>query len=285
MSKLGRAVYGHLRSTISAHGRHAGAQFAAAIAYRVLFSLVPFLALVVAILDLVLPASAREEFVDWLFASIPGTGVESSVDRALVDSGATAPVVAVLALGTLLWSASGMTASIRTAFRIIWEADSGQTYIRSKLRDFSFVALAGVLLVGAFLLSVVAQVAVETGADLSDALGWSADAAPLTAVVEVATSALVVFAALLALYRFLPPASTRHHVWPSALGAAIASEIVVAGFAFYAARMADFNSVYGPLGAVFAFLLLVYLLATVVLLGAESVAFSSRGLETRDGSA
>jgi len=276
MNRPGRTAYRNLRSTISAYGRHAGSQLAAAIAYRVLFSLIPFLALIVSILDVVLPPDAREEFAGWLFASFPGTAVESSVDHALGESGATAPLVAVFALATLLWSASGMTASVRTAFRVIWEADSGPTYIRSKLRDFGLVALAAVLLVGAFLLSVVAQVAVEAGVDLSDALGWSAAAAPVIAIVELATSALVVFAAFFALYRLVPPASTRPHVWPSALGAAIACEIVVAGFAFYAVRMADFNSVYGPLGGVFAFLLLVYLLATVMLLGAESAARAER---------
>ena len=91
------------------------------------------------------------------------------------------------------------------------------------------------------------------------------------------------FAALLALYRLVPPTSTRlAEVWPSALGAAIACQIVVAGFAFYAARLADFNAVYGPLGAVLAFLLLVYLLATVMLLGAESAALASKGHDARE---
>jgi len=38
----------------------------------------------------------------------------------------------------------------------------------------------------------------------------------------------------------------------------------------------SFNSVYGPIGAVLGFLLLVYLLAVIVLLGAETAAARSR---------
>jgi uncharacterized BrkB/YihY/UPF0761 family membrane protein len=53
--------------------------------------------------------------------------------------------------------------------------------------------------------------------------------------------------------------------------AAVAIELLIKGFAFYAARTAA-NSVYGPLGALFTFLLLIYALGTVLLLGAELTA-------------
>ena len=41
-----------------------------------------------------------------------------------------------------------------------------------------------------------------------------------------------------------------------------------AGFSIYLERFADFDDVYGPLGAVLAFLLLVYVTAVVLLFGA-----------------
>ena len=267
----------YVTEILAAFSRHAGSQFSAAIAYRVLFSLVPFVALLLTILDAFLPSSRREQFVDWLFEELPGTELEATVDRTLADSGASAPIVGLIALAFLLWGASGMMASFRIAFRVIWGRDSGPAFVRSKLRDFAIVGLAGALVVCAFGLSVIVRVVVETGSDLSGALGWTGGATAVSTLAEIGTSTLVVFAALLALYRFVPPVTMPLALlWPSALAAAIAFEVTVYGYAVYATRFSNFSSVYGPIGAVLAFLLLVYLLAAIVLLGAETAAARSR---------
>lgn len=268
---------GYVSEILSAYSRHAGSQLSAAIAYRVLFSLIPFAAFLLTILDTVLSSSRREQFVEWLFGVLPGTDLEASIDNTLAASGASAPIVGLIALGVLLWGASGMMASIRIAFRVIWDRESGPTYVRSKLRDFALVGLGGALVVAAFGLSVVVRIIVSTGTDLSDALGWTGGATALSTVIEVASSTLVIFTALLALYRFVPPVTMPlAWLWPSALAAAIAFHVAVYGYAVYATRFASFNTIYGPIGAVLAFLLLVYLLAIIVLLGAETAAARSR---------
>jgi membrane protein len=264
---------GYVSEILSAYNRHAGSQLSAAIAYRVLFSLVPFAALLLTIIDAVLPASRRENFVEWLFGKFPGTDLEQSIDNTLAASGASAPVVGLIALVVLLWSASGMMASIRIAFRVIWDRESGPTYVRSKLRDFVLVAVAGALIVAAFGLSVIVRIVVQTGSDLFAELGFTDSASALSSVAEVMSSTLVIFAALLALYRFVPPVSMPlARLWPSALAATIAFQFAVYGYAVYATRFASFNTIYGPIGAVLAFLVLVYLLAAIVLLGAETAA-------------
>ncbi|HSF60292.1 MAG TPA: YihY/virulence factor BrkB family protein [Gaiellaceae bacterium] len=263
----------YVTAIMRSYSRHAGSQLSAAIAYRVLFSLVPFAALLLTILDVVLPPSRREQFVNWLFGVFPGTDLQRSIDNTLAASSATAPIVGVVALATLLWAASGMMASIRIAFRVIWDREQGPTYVRSKLRDFALVGLAGILVVSAFALSVIVRIVVETGADLSDAVGWTGGATVFSTLADVASSTLVVFAALLALYRFVPPVRTPVVLlWPSALAASLAFELTVYGYAVYATRFASFNTIYGPIGAVLAFLVLVYLLAAIVLLGAETAA-------------
>jgi membrane protein len=263
----------YVTAIMRSYSRHAGSQLSAAIAYRVLFSLVPFAAFLLTILDVVLPPSRREQFVNWLFGEFPGTDLEASVDKTLAASTATAPVVGLVALATLLWAASGMMASLRIAFRVIWDRERGATYVRSKLRDFALVGLAGALVVTAFALSVIVRIVVETGSDLSDALGWTGGATVFSTLAEVFSSTLVVFVALLALYRFVPPVRTPVALlWPSALAAAVAFEVTVYGYAVYATRFASFNTIYGPIGAVLAFLVLVYLLAAIILLGAETAA-------------
>ena len=256
---------------------HAGSQLSAAIAYRVLFSLVPFAALLLTIVDLVLPESRREQFVNWLLGFVPGNDFAKAVDRTLADTGASAPIIALIAIATLLWGASGMMASIRIAFRVIWDRERGATYVRSKLRDFALVGLAGVLILAAFALSLVVRILVETGVSLSDWVGWSGGDGFASTAIEVTASTIVVFVALLALYRVVPPVTMRLRLlWPSAAAAAIAFEVAGYGYAIYATRFASFNTVYGPIGAVLAFLLLVYLLAAIVLFGAETAAARSR---------
>ena len=262
---------------LDAYRRHATSQLAAAIAYRFLFSLVPFFALLVSIVDVVLPDDQRTQLVDWLFGELPGDEVEESVDRALSRSTDAAPIVWVVSLLALLWGATGLMTTLRVAARIVWDVDRGAPYVRGKLRDVLLVGLAGALVVGAFALSFVVQTAVQAGEHVATAIGWEGEGRLAIGAGELVTSLAIIFVALALVYRITPPVRPRlAHVWPAALLGAVAFELVAAGFGFYLAHFADFNAVYGPLGAVFAFLALIYALAIVLLAGAELVALRER---------
>ena len=115
-----------VRTAGRAYGRHGLAQQAAAISFRVLFSLVPLLALVVYAVDLVLPAGRRQALDDWIVRSAAGSAnLEHSVRQALAGVGGTVSVAGAIALVGLLWAASGMMGSIRAAFLTIWESERG----------------------------------------------------------------------------------------------------------------------------------------------------------------
>jgi YihY family inner membrane protein len=164
-----------------------------------------------------------------------------------------------------------MMASIRVAFRVVWEVP-GPTYVRGKLRDFLLVGLAAALLLVAFGVSLAAQLVAEAGKGVSAAIGLQAGARIAAEIAQFGAGLLIAFLALVVLYWVVPPVRAPFvHVLPSAALAAVAIELLIKGFAFYAARTGA-NSVYGPLGALFTFLLLVYLLGTVLLLGAELTA-------------
>ena len=166
------------------------------------------MALVVSLLDRLLPSELRRDIVDWLFHRLPGSTLKSAVNQSLSHPGAAAPLVAVIALAGLLWAASGMMASIRTAFRVIWEV-RGPTYARGKLRDLLLVALAGGLILVAFAASLIAQVIAQAGKGVSDALGLEGAAAAAGTVVEVAGGLLVGFLALAVLYLVVPPITCK----------------------------------------------------------------------------
>ncbi len=268
--RLGAAAIG----AASGYTRHATSQLAAAISYRVLFSLVPLLALVVAAIDLFLPDDLRARLAAWLATTVPGdTHLDQSVERAVTEARLTAAVASLIALGGLLWAASGMMASIRVAFRVIWEEDVNRPYVRGKLMDVALVMATGIVVVVAFGLSLVVSVLTEIGSGLGDALGRGSDGGVLGAVAQVTGSIVLTIAVLFLLYRTLPPIRPSFAaLWPAALLAGVAVQVAGGAYGFYLAHWGTSGTIYGPLGAVLGFLAVLYIGVIVLLIGAELVA-------------
>ena len=261
-----------LRAALSGYGRHADSEFAAALAYRALFALVPFIALLAAVLDAVLPTGAREDVVEWLLGALPGDELQASVDRELETSGTLTSVAGIVAFGTLIWSATGMTGSLRTAFWVIWESGPRPAFVRAKLRDVLALGVLATLVLASFGLSLLTQVAIQAGVHLTDWLGLQHAGGAVRVAAELLASGAATFAALLVIYGLAAPARPAlKALWPGALAAAIAIDLGVAAYAFYLVHLASFSTVYGPLGAAFAFLALLYVAAVLVLFGAELI--------------
>ena len=73
-------------------------------------------------------------------------------------------------------------------------------------------------------------------------------------------------------------------VVPGAVVATVGLHLASAGFSIYLDRFGGFSDVYGPLGAVLAFLLLVYVSAVVLLIGAcVAAAWPQTAVEWADG--
>jgi membrane protein len=266
---LGRAALG----AMDGYTRHATSQFAAAIAYRVLFSLVPLTSFLVAVADVVLPDKQRDAVADWLASVVPGNALDQPVLEALTGSRVTPTVAGLVSLAVLLWAASGMMGAIRIAFRVIWENDLRRTFVQSKLLDFLLVLGVGVVAVAALGATLIVQVLAEISHDLSDAIGGGAGGRVVAGVTEVLASGGVTFGILVVLYRFVPPIGPRlRAIWLPALLATIGFHLATAIYALYLARFGDVSAVYGPLGAVLGFLLVVYVGVIVILVGAELVA-------------
>jgi membrane protein len=266
---LGRAALG----AAGGYTRHATSQLAAAISYRVLFSLVPLAAFIVAIADVLLPDELRNAVARWLISVVPGRALDPSVEQALTGSRVTPTVAAVISLAILLWAASAMMAAIRIAFRVIWENDRRRPYVQSKLLDFALVLGVGLLAVASLGATLLVQVLAEIGHDLSRAFGTDTLGGFLATAAEVLTSTTLTLGVLVVLYRTVPPVAPRlGAVWLPALLASIGFHVATAVYALYLARWGDVVALYGPLAAVLGFLLVVYVGVIVILLGAELVA-------------
>ena len=269
--RLSRRFVRALQAAAATYVRAGCGQRASAISYHVLFSLVPLVALLVSVLELVLPEATQADAVSWLVgvASLPEE-IADIVDAALEDAGPPASATGALALAALIWAASGMMFSIRSAFRVVWDSEAGRPYLRGKLLDVVLVFGAGVLVITAFGLSLVVQVVTESSSEIAEELGYGESAtAGFGALAQLGASLTLAVAAFALLYRVVPPVPMRiREVMPGAIVAAVGVHVASAGFSIYLDRFGGFNDVYGPLGTLLAFLLLVHIVAIVLLLGA-----------------
>ncbi len=253
--------------------RHATSQLAAAVSYRMLFSLVPLVAFVVSVADILLPDKGRDAVARWLASIVPGRALDSSVEHALTSSRIPPTIAGLISLVFLLWAASGMMGSIRIAFRVIWENDLRRKYVQSKLLDFALVVGVGLIAVASFGATLLTQVLAEIGHDLSQKIGAATGGRAVAVAAEVFTSAALTFGVLVGLYRTVPPVAPRlRAIWFPALLATIGFHLATAVYALYLARYGNVNAVYGPLAAVLGFLLVVHVGVTVILFGAELTA-------------
>jgi membrane protein len=258
---------------VPAFFRHRGTQLAAAISYRVLFSLVPFLALSLSLLDLILTAEAEKNIDEWLADLAPGDAdLEESLTRILSNTGTAASITGIVALVGLLWTASGMAASVRLALAVVWEDRQPRPYLRAKLLDLVLVFCGVALMLAAFVANVTLQLVTSYGTEIAERLGLRRfDGQALGTVSQTLTTLALTIVALLALYRLAPSPPPIRDLLPGAIVGALGVHIAVLGFSVYVGVMAGFEEIYGALAGLFGFLFLVYLVASAIVFGAEVV--------------
>lgn len=276
-------MVGILKEAVGGFQTHRCSLLAAAISYRVLFSIVPVSAILVAVVGQALRVPEVErQVVDRILERIP-------VDRSLVTeavhavSGSSEPLTLVGAL-LLLWVSSGMFSTLRDTLNASWGV-SGRGFVIQKAIDVAAVLGLGALL----LLSILGTTALHTVRDASQSLlgaasthadrvwDWTASLLP----------AAVTLAAFLLVYRFVP--NVRHgmrDVLPGALLGTVLFEAAKHGFTFYVSRFSRYEVLYGALGTVMLFQLWIYLSANILLFGAELNATLERrrrgGIEPRE---
>ncbi len=244
-------------------------QYAAAIAYRVLFSLFPLTIALVSIFGLVLQddelrQQVIDELVDFLPVSEVGQGnIQTSIEQIATPLSA----IGLISLVALLWGASGMMASIRLGLEAALKVDRGRPAVRAKLVDFVLIAAAGVLVLVIVGLSAF-------GAFFSRLVDrfteWADVAAPSGILLRDGLQLIAIGVTVLLLYRFVP---ARRLTRRAALAGATLTAVGVWGstkvLAIVFADFSRYNLIYGSLAGVMTFLFFVYVVAWILLLGAE----------------
>jgi membrane protein len=259
-----------VRDVLSRYGRLGGAQFAAAISYRALFSLVPLATFVATILAEVLSSSGadREDVVSAItdqFSLSPEGAANLEALIASVPSPWSVPGLVSLALA--LWGATGVMSSVQKTLAVVFDDGASRSLIRGRLVSALLVLGALGLILLAVAVSMIENVVRRLSESVGEALGWQPVGFGI--LLGVVLPAAVVFLVFVLLYHYLP-----HHRpgWRAALlgggAGALGHQAVQVGLGWYLSGPADLNAVYGSASAVFAFLLSVYLSASAFVIGA-----------------
>jgi membrane protein len=240
-------------------------------AYAAVLSVFPLLIAVIALLSrMVDPNAAREAVLRAMGPYLPEqslTLVRSTLESALRARG-TAGLVGIVGL---LWGATAMTGSLRAALNRVVGA-SPRPYWRRKLSDFAMVIAGGVFLSLSVLVSAVQAVVGMSAAPLLWLSRWLGDER-IARVLATGGPVLFSAAAFYLAYRFLPNIRPgRGSLLWSTLVAMVLFEGLKRAFFWYLRTVATYPLVYGPLAGFIVFMIWVYLVALVVLFGAEVLA-------------
>jgi membrane protein len=259
-------AWGVLKRTFKEFGDDDMSTYAAALAYRMLFALFPFLLFLIALISVL----HLSEFFDWLRQQTALLLPPQAFD--LVD-----PIIeemqqrktGLMSVGILLalWTASVGVRSMMHAMNIAYDVTerrpAWKLYPLSLLYTigvaFMLLAAAGLMVVGPRLMEwLAAQVGLEQlVVTLWTWLRWPA-------------AVLLLMLAVAMLYYVAPNVEQEFRfITPGSVLAVLVWIAASLGFGYYVQNFADYNATYGSIGAIIVLLLYFYISAAVLLFGAE----------------
>ena len=247
--------------------------YAAALAYRVLFSLFPFLVFLTTLLGFL----GVPELFDWMREQaayvLPGQAmdlVNSVVTELETPQGGLMSVAVALAL----WSASAAVLGTINALNVVFDVKERRpawkrfavSLVYTLALALMLVSAATMMITGPELLTWLSR---YIGLDAFIVFLWAWLRWPLAVFLLILVVAIVYYAApnLRQPFRIITPGAVI------AVSAWIAASLA---FAYYVQSFASYNKTYGSMGAVIVLLLYFFLSAAVMLFGAEVNAVLAR---------
>jgi membrane protein len=251
-------------------------------AYSSLLAFFPVLASIAAILARVNAESVVRVFSRLLFEVVP-PGTQDLVRYELTVRGQRPIGLIVAATMLSAWAASGAIISLMEGFQAAYLLPSGRPFLKQRGLALLLVLIAALPAVGSSALIVF-------GARIEQ---WTLGVLGLLPQEDLHTWVVFLFGGLryvvaltatvfvtAVLYWLGPNRPIRFSaVWPGAFLATVLWLAATTVFAWYVRNIANYNVLYGSIGAVIALLVWMYLLALIGLLGCEYNAVRERLLD------
>lgn len=254
-----RAVKDFQKDDMSTH--------AAALTYRILLAIFPFLIFLLTLLG----ALGLSDFFDWLleqaqrsFPSELYTQVETIVDQ--VRSGANGGLLS-FGLITAIWAAAGGVRSVMHAFNVAYDVKEERPIWKLYPMSVLFtIGLASIVIAAAALIVLGPQ----TMEWLSEHAGFGDLFVTLWTWLRLPIAIVLMMLAIALMYYFFPNVEQPFRiVSPGSVIAVLIWLVATHGFSFYISSFANYNATYGSLGGIIILLLYFYISSMVLLFGAE----------------
>ena len=236
-------------------------------AFYALFAIFPALSALISLYGLTTAPATVENQFSMLSSVLPTEAYDIVIQqiRNLAESSNRALGWSfAVSIGLALWSVMSLTQAIFAALNIAYEEEERRSFVRFYLAAFTF-ALAGII-GGVVMLLAIVYVPI-----LFAYAGYSHGFEQIIAIARWPLLALLVLGLLAALYRFGPCRRSPKWMWVS-VGSVFSTTlwlVASAGFSYYVAHFAQYDRIYGSLGAVIVLLFWLYLSFYIILLGAE----------------
>lgn len=240
---------------------------AAALTYRILLAMFPFLIFVLTLLG----ALNMESFFNAMLkeaekAFAPEIYTQFETILTQVRSGANGGLLS-FGLVLALWSAAGGVRSVMHAINVAYSVEEERAVWRKYLLSLVYtIGLAAIMLAALALMFLGPQT-----------IGWIADQVGLGTLfidlwtwLRIPVAILLMVVAVALIYYFLPNVDQPFRlVSPGSLVAVIVWLLATLGLSFYLSNFGNYNATYGSLAGVIAMLLYFYISSAILLLGAE----------------
>lgn len=261
-----------LKSAAKEYNKDDISGLAAEMAYKFIFALFPFIIFLAAFAGIIGRAIGQgnlfTNIMDYLYQTVPTAA--DAIKQPLQDvlnsqQGGALSIGAILAL----WSASGAVGTIMKAFNRAYGVEETRNFVVQKLVAVGLTLVLSLLLVGGFVL-LVAGGAIEQW--LTRRFGLGGFFTVVWTILRVVLPLIGVSVALALLY-WKGPNVEQEFQWltPGSIVTTLAWFLATVLFGLYVSLIGQtsYSKTYGALWGVLLFLLYLYLASTIILLGAE----------------
>jgi membrane protein len=235
--------------------------FAGSVVFSAVLALFPFLLFAVALASMVIDPGTLDAMIEQVRRLAPTQVADLLGERLRVLTSGARPGLLTLAAVGSIWTASGLVASLITAFNIAYDVHDDRPFWKTRGLAVLVTLAAAVFFVGA------SAIAVATPA-FAGALGQ-----PLGTLVlwlRWPAAAVIMILLVACLYYFLPDVEQDFKlITPGSVIAVLAWLVASLGFSLYVGHFGNYELIYGALGSVIVLLVWIWISALAVLLGAE----------------
>jgi membrane protein len=248
-------------------GRTRVFNIAAAVAFFFFLALVPLLIVFWSLLSVLHLRSLFGQLLDLAALLFPPEAM-SLVDRLLygILAGHHGGLLSFGVLG-YLWASSGGFLALIEALDVAYDVARPRPWWRERLQALLLTFTSGGLALVALVAAVVGP---RIGHALTVVFPLPRNFDLLWPALRLGLISLAFLSSAILLYKLAP--NSRHTLGstiPGAVFAVVAGVGGCGGFSFYVSRFANYNAIYGSLGAVVVLMLWFYIIALAVLIGAE----------------